>query len=415
MAVLEYATGGSIAISRARSWKALSKTSLLVAATLLVLFYRRPDQFLHPYIWVEDGTEILKAFAETGAWSLFKPVSGYHVLATKLVTLSAYKISFLWAPEIAVAPTVAFTCGVIASVALAPTHLRWRPLCALLPVLIPTDSEVFAVSEYTFWWAGLWIILALIWDRNRGWQALRLFFIVFGGLSSPIVIPLSCFFGLRAAMERHRSEVTCAGVAALLAAVQAGTLHVYGGPTATLGKLTIPLFVEKFFGLFVGAWISSEDVTIAVGWAVISLIAASIFLERHKIDRYFVFIGLSWLSITVIVLLRIPLKAIHPFVDGPRYFFYSYILLGWAVTWLAAKSNLSMRSLLLAVLAVGIAQGLPKLTRRHDAVDWRQHVALCAQSEEYDLPIHYDGNASKMWKVHLQGAQCRALIDGSLF
>jgi hypothetical protein len=31
-----------------------------------VLFARRPDQFLHPYIWVEDGDPILKAYAERG-------------------------------------------------------------------------------------------------------------------------------------------------------------------------------------------------------------------------------------------------------------------------------------------------------------------------------------------------------------
>jgi hypothetical protein len=51
----------------------------LVGATVVVLFLRRPDQFLSPYIWVEDGTIVLPAFAARGWWSILEPVNGYLI------------------------------------------------------------------------------------------------------------------------------------------------------------------------------------------------------------------------------------------------------------------------------------------------------------------------------------------------
>jgi hypothetical protein len=414
MAAVEYVTREGIATNSTSLRSFLSKVSLLVATTLLVLFYRRPDQFLHPYIWVEDGTYNLKAFAERGAWSLFEPVAGYLVLASKLITLSAYKLSFLWAPEIAAALTVTFTCCVTASIAFAPTHLRWRPLCALLAIAVPTNSEVFAVSEYAFWWAGLWIILALVWDTDKGKQALRLFFLILGGLSSPIIIPLSGLFVLRAAIDRRRSETICAGMAVLIGAAQAAILHFHAGPAAPIGKSTIPLFVEKFLGLFIGTWGGSADVSVAIGWAVALLIAIAAFLARRRLDRPLAILALSWVCVTVVVLFRYPLSVIDPFTAGPRYFFYGFILLGWNLIWLAAESKPFMSALLLAVLALGIVRAVPHLPRRHDAVDWRQQIARCAKSKEYDLPIHFAGSAQEMWQVRLRGVQCQALLDGSL-
>ena len=55
------------------------------------------------------------------------------------------------------------------------------------------------------------------------------------------------------------------------------------------------------------------------------------------------------------------------------------------------------------------------MSLRHDAIDWRRHITACAQSERYDVPIHYNGNASMAWGLGLLGEQCRKLISGSLF
>ena len=158
----------------------------LIVLTVAVLFMRRPDQFWHPYIWVEDGYYTLRFSLEDGWRTIFAPLAGYLCVASKLIGYAAYRISILWAPEIELALTVAFTSAVVAAVAYSPTHLRWPFLCAVAVLFVPTDSEVFAVSAYAFWWAGLLMFLALLWDTARGREWLRWSFIVFGGLSSPL-------------------------------------------------------------------------------------------------------------------------------------------------------------------------------------------------------------------------------------
>src|SRR5882757_6486402 len=94
----------------------------LTVFTILVLFLRRPDQFLHPYIWVEDGWFNLRTFANHGAYVLIEPISGYEIFATKLLSYIAFSISILWAPEIETVLMVLMTCAVIIAIARSPTH-----------------------------------------------------------------------------------------------------------------------------------------------------------------------------------------------------------------------------------------------------------------------------------------------------
>jgi hypothetical protein len=203
-----------------------TRAALLVGLTFVVLFLRRPDQFLHPYIWDEDGTIILKAYLAHGLSSITEPVGGFYVLATKLLTLTSFKLSFVWAPYLAVYLTTAFTCMVIAAIAFSPTHLAAPFLCAVAVLLVPTDAEVFAVSEYGFWWAGLLLIVALLWDTAPArHQWLRLIYIIIGGLSSPIVAITAGLLTIRAALERRASEYWAAGLAVACAALQSWSVY----------------------------------------------------------------------------------------------------------------------------------------------------------------------------------------------
>jgi hypothetical protein len=198
----------------------------LITFTIVVLVARRPDQFTHPYAWIEDGTIILPAYLDRGFDSIFEPVSGYLILSSKLIALSAFKLSAEYAPEIMVVLTTVFTCSVILAIALSPTHLPLPYLCAIATLIIPTDPEVFAISELSFWWAGLLSVLALLWDAERGRLWLRAGYLVFGGLSSPIVVPVAGLLVLRALVERRRSEFVAAAVAVAVAAIQ---IRTYGG------------------------------------------------------------------------------------------------------------------------------------------------------------------------------------------
>ena len=149
--------------------------------TVAVLALRQPDQFISPYVWIEDGWYLLRMFLEHGWSNIVQPLAGYQILANKLIVFAALNLSVLWAPEIMLLLVTALTCAVIAAVAFSPTHLRWPLLCALAVLAVPTGPEVFSVSAYAIWWAGLLLLLTPLWDSGRGREPLRWAYLMFGG------------------------------------------------------------------------------------------------------------------------------------------------------------------------------------------------------------------------------------------
>lgn len=409
---------GVILPSRAASERSCALQVLLLAlATLAILFARRPDQFLHPYVWVEDGTYILKAYAERGFASIIEPVQGYHILISKIIALTAFKASILWTPEIQLWLTVAFTAAVVIAIGLSPTHLPWPFACALAALLVPTNPEIFAVSEMSFWWAGLLLILALLWDPDRGAAWLRWLYIVLGGLSAPIIVPICALLGLRAVFERRASEYTATSLAAAAAAVQ--LITAYGGVDLRGPKFDLPWFelvARQFFGSFLIGGIPYPDkFVLAVTIVFAILFGAAIWFNRARLDRYFVLLALAYLSTCAITVLRHPMVDMHPLVAGPRYYFYPFVLLSWMLLWIAARSGAVTRYGLLAICCWAVLWTGQFLQRRHEQLDWRMHIAACQQSQSYTIPVHSTGELATLWPVPLTGEQCRKLLRDSLF
>jgi hypothetical protein len=80
-------------------------------------------------------------------------------------------------------------------------------------LIVPTDPEVFAVAESAFWWAGIFLILALLWDGARGWHWLRASYLLLDGLSTPVIAPIAALLMLRAAVDRRKSEYIATAIA----------------------------------------------------------------------------------------------------------------------------------------------------------------------------------------------------------
>jgi hypothetical protein len=394
----------------------VTRGGVLLVSTLVVLFARRPDQFLHPYVWVEDGVYTLSDYVQRGAWIITEPMAGYLPIASKLISYVAYRSSILWAPEIETALVVALTCAVIFATAFSPTHLRWPLLCAVAVLLVPTDAEVFVVSSYAFWWGGLLLPLALLWDSARGFEPLRWIYIVFGGLSSPIVIPIAALFWLRAVIERHQTNLFAAMLATLVSVMQIVAIHYQPIEiqTATIGVPAAMAALRQF----IGAYFHLATPTLAA-LVIAGVIAFAAWRIRDKLDRWFMLLVLTFAALCTSVALRMPLDAlqgIHPFSAGPRYFFYPFILLSWIMIWIASLSAKSVRLLIGAAMCGAVMFALPGMSRRHDPVNWREQILACAQaSGPYTIPIHYIGHRRDMWRAELTGDDCRKLIRQSLF
>jgi hypothetical protein len=390
-----------------------SKVSLLILATVLILFARRPDQFLHPTLWVED-TVILREYVNHGWWSLLEPLNGYYVLISKIIAFIAFKTSFYWAPQIELFLIVAFTCAVIVSVALSPTHLQWPLLCALAVLIVPTDPEVFVVSVYAFWWAGILLLLALFWRSDARLQWLRWLYIVIGGLSSPIIVVVAGLLAVRAVFERKPSEYFAAGLGVPVSLIQFVTIHG-SVPLNTMkfGLGPFALTIQRFFGLFFIPKIGS--LSSCVGFAVLFSLVFIAWSCRARLNGYFFLLVLADTGICALTLLRIPVDVIHPFFAGPRYFFYPFILLNWIMIWLASVSNSKTRFGFALALLIALIMCAPHFARWHEPIDWQTAVSACDRSTQYELPAHFDGQSSTMWHASMTGQECQKLLRESLF
>ncbi|WP_152540959.1 hypothetical protein [Luteimonas huabeiensis] len=402
-----------------REWWARKSASaaLLLALVVVVLYFRRPDQFFSPYIWVEDGTVSLKQYLEHGWRYLGEPVAGYLILPSKLIQLAALWISGLYYPELAMIGTIVFTWLVLCCIAYAPTTLRWKYVCAIAPLVIPTDSEVFGTSHYAFWWGSLLLIPALLWRPDAGKLPLRLTISALGALSSPLVIALLPLFVINALWRRRPSEWILLICMAGGAGLQYYFIKSTGTPGAGLPEhISILAVAQKFLGYFVW-WPASGNVALALSGIVLAALLAGAASRWREIQWTHVVLAGAFVVSVVISIARAPVEIIDPFFAGPRYFFYPYILLSWTLLQVASISHRIFAGVLLSLLLASTQAFGAHAPRGHHPMDWRLELAECAASrgDEYLLPIHFAGHRDQLWHFKIRPSDCARLISQGAF
>lgn len=357
---------------------------------------------------------ILRDYVDRGLVSVFEPLNGYFILIARLMSLAAFKASFLWAPELSAALAVALTCAVIVAIALSPTLLPRPYLFAIVPLVIPSDPEVFNVALYSVWWAGVLLLLVLIWDSDRGKLWLRVAYTVVGGLSSPLIVPFAAILWLRVLIMRRLSELVTAAVAGAFAAIQ--TIAVTSSQIVPHRPPPDPLAVaDTFAGIFVATprnWLSE----LHPGLYVLSILAVAAFLARRKLRWEITLLALAWIAVCFSAYLRLgEVRVLSPVGAGPRYFFFPLIIMIWIGLWIALQSSTWMRAIMGLGLALALSFAGRQMARYHDPIDWRAEVTACARADAYKLPIHFDGIREHLWHIALTGAQCQAMLKDSFF
>jgi hypothetical protein len=238
--------------ARAPFWPIAAKISAILLLTFLALYYRRPDQLYHPYIWVEDGTVSLTQYIDHGLAYLIDPVAGYLIVPSKIIQLISLTLSVSHYPEIAYWLTVVFHAGILAAIALSPTALRAPFFCAVFTLLIPSDSEVFGTSHYIFWWTSLLAILPVLWKKEADHRLVpQIVLTIIAGVSSPLIIALLPLFALRWLVIRSRNALIVAAMAVSCAITQLYfllTTQTHGTNLPT--SINVAELARKFFGMF---------------------------------------------------------------------------------------------------------------------------------------------------------------------
>lgn len=384
-----------------------------IAAVLIAI--RRWPQLVSPDVWVEDGTLVIPSFVNHGWIGLFDPVAGYLVIPSKFISFVALNITFSHYAMASTILAIIAQASVIAIIAIAPTLLSAPFLAALLVVLLPTGSEVYALPSYSFWWTSLLTFVGLLWRGDRLTVA-RSAAILIGGLSSPIVILLFPIFFLRALISRNRTDCISFIISFFSALIQGiAVVNQHASAASPLDILrNLPMLISKYFGT---ALYSIDQHGAGVfGLIVISTLGLGI-LALPRAERFgYALLGACLLAAVLTSVLRVPVSAPHPLLAGPRYFFFPLILIGWMLLVLAVHGRrvVSLAAMFIAGAYVpSFAADFvyePQIPKR----PWSQQVAECLMSSSsFTFDIQY-GLPNIPWSVTLSGDDCRKLQSNAL-
>lgn len=415
---------------------------LLFVISVLLLIFRRPGQVLYPYIWNEDAKIILTAYQNSGFLSILEPVQGYYILISKIINFLAYKISFWYYPEIASFLMNTFCIAVIFAIAYSPTYLKFPGLCAVLVCFIKINAECFGTALYAFWWAGLLLILATLWrpenNISKKWRNLRVFYILLGGLSSPLIFIASPMLCVRAALIRNRSETTAAIVSLFPFLLQT---HIFFTGNRSNGILslikpdlrTINAMISTYFGQYLveDRMVRNNIFVFIIGLTLFCLLSFFAIkylytmivhrsLDNECISYIMLFIWLCGVILMSTAL--ISLSAVSPYFHS-RYFFYPFIIISWLVVWIAQwliknkKKTIVLPIVLYFMVFSFLFDGsMGIMSLDHNKHSWRGELSNAINSDdEYVIPSHAGvGGLREYWGAEVTSEQCRKMIEDSL-
>jgi hypothetical protein len=393
-------------------WIALGGAAIAV----LLVMARRSDQIVDPQVWVEDGSQILPSFIERGVRAFFTPVNGYFNLTGKLLCFVSLKLLGLQRlqhlPALSTALALAATAIFLTWVASTPLIIPGGPLLAIAAVLVPTDTEVFALPSYTFWFAGLALSPLLLWKpADRSWVAGRVAMALVGGLSNPLVILFAPIAAARMIALRAWHELW-----PTLALIATGSLQLWvvrHSPGAMASHLPPPGMLVYVFARFL-AWpltlgFANEEpqwITYAVA-AVHAVAICALLVPAESRARRAALVGLFGVSALSSILRCQPPTLMHPAWAGPRYFFYPDVCLLWL--WLDAlltAPGLVPKLAPAAVLALTLHSTSSVFDRHHAHLDWAAAARKFAATGSASFPVEYDGSVERQWTLQL--APCGA-------
>ena len=336
-----------------------------LAAVAALLILRRPDAFLRPQFWAEDGMFYVDALTRH-AGSLSLPYAGYLHLAPRLAALVAAMADPLWAPAITTALAFGLTLTVFTRVMSGRVKLPGKPWLVLAVVLLPDPREVFFNITNLQWILALGLITLLVSDDAKRISAHTgdAAFILLCGLSGPFSLLFSPLFILRAWKRRSRAATVVALVVFITAAIQAGFLFwwapVPADPTPAAfhwnlfpAVIGLRLGTLPFLGIL-SAHVSSPAVLGSAGFLALAGIALLLRpAAAPETDRGVLGFSLALTLIAALVRCRDVQPDLLVAENAQRYFFLPQVLLLWLL--LTASPARKAGKIVIRILLLGFA------------------------------------------------------------
>jgi hypothetical protein len=377
-----------------------------IAFGLVVWFLRRPDQILHPYVWVEEF-QILNTFQTRGLLqAVLSPYQGYFLWPTSFTVGFAAAISFVNLPQIDYWLSTAWFVATLCLILIPASSLRlsWRVGMAALLVLAPMDPEVYGIALYSFWWTSLWPLISLSWSKDYWW--LRIPVLIIGGMSSllggAMVVPYAVLF----VITRRRRDLI--GTAVLGVAFVAQTIAYLTSPRSDqipIHPLKTVLQEFRNFSDYAFTWLKPTNVDF-LGFAGACILLATLGVVAHAAVRRrspntpeLIALVAGLLVVGVLSSASAPLAS-DPIAAGPRYYFLPYVVLGWVLLMIATTSELPWARVAATGMIVMSLLTLSQDFSRHEesVMSWSDQLARCRTAgEPFPVPVQNNGVRADMW------------------
>jgi hypothetical protein len=388
---------------------------LLCVVFFVLAASRRWEQLTTPQVWCEDAW-VVGGFINGGWREVLLPLNGYLVLVPKLITGVSLAFSIYYYPLISAVIALVFTIGVGLAVALAPTRLSGKFLCAISIFVIPSDPEVFGLPLYTLWWSAILLIICALWDERVPARFFRSALVIVGGLSSPFVFVALPVFYFRALWYRSlREERTIAIVATVVAAIQVPFVLLGATkaipPVSALWQNVIP----KFCGWFVlGNLTRSAWLLWPAGLSLLALAAIFVIWRRRDPSAWILvvlYIGAISSSVA-----RVDPTLLNPSGAGPRYFFLPFVLTFWILVQLCLTAKTKWVRLPVAIIAlVSLLNAIPVWARHHTDMRWAENLRSSRLFPAYWIKAQYDGSPNSGFFTVVPGALWNARLQRDWF
>jgi hypothetical protein len=384
-----------------RKWLANPPLTLLLVVVAAVIFGRRPDMFLNPQFWAEDGWFFQRAYIE-GANSLGEIYAGYQHALPRLASWVAVMLEPRLAPALFVTGALALTLYVAARTQSSRCPLAPSPLLALSVAFVPDALEVLLVMANVQWVlaAGLVLLLISADAKTNRQHAHDLIAALLLGLTGPVSAILAPLFFFRWWRRRSLASLLVAAAIGAAAAVQAYCLlhsnePIESGTVSPLALAAAPGF--RIAGSLVLGAVGPARATVWLGLGCTVLLVATLVAAAWRRDegsearRYIAAACVLLLGATVYrcrfvgdVILSVGL--------GARYFFPLQLLVLWLLLDLWRRSRL-LPARLLAVLLGWIAVVNVIRLREPALIDqhWATYAERIRTGEAVVVPINPDG------------------------
>jgi len=187
----------------------LRDSALIFFIIFIGLFFRRPDAFLNPQIYAEDGPIFLQQFAALGIKSLVIPYAGYlHTIPRLVAFIFGSTVDVLYIPLCYNLSCFLLTFFIALSLweSAKYLNLKHKILFATIFLFIPVGPEMFMNITNSIWITSMYLVNFLFvgyryYDTGK-WKLLKLLVLFIISLTGPFSLLLSPIIILIIFLER---------------------------------------------------------------------------------------------------------------------------------------------------------------------------------------------------------------------